>query len=133
MARDMGDAVQTRRIDRLSAAHALFARLGQAGEEYAAVAYLARDRRVLGTRLIGGGRDWVSVPARMVTIDALAFGAGGVVVAHNHPSGDASPSVHDLAHARRVARALSAVDIRLVDHLVIAGDRVSSLRALGVL
>ena len=129
----MRNTSEERRINRLSAAHALFARLGHATEEFAAAAYLAHDRRVLGTRLIRGGRDWVSVPARTLTIDALAFGAGGVVVAHNHPSGDVRPSVYDLAHARRVARALGAVDIRLVDHIVIAGDRVTSLRALGVL
>lgn len=129
----MGETASERRIDRLSAAHALFARLGYAAEEFAGVAYLAHDRRVLGTRLIRGGSDWVSVSARTLTIDALAFGAGGVVVAHNHPSGDIRPSVHDFAHARRVARALGAVDVRLVDHLVIAGDRVTSLRALGVL
>lgn len=129
----MGAISGKRRIERLSAAHALFARLGHAAEEFAGVAYLAHDRRVLGTRLIRGGHDWVSVSARMLTIDALAFGAGGVVVAHNHPSGDVRPSVHDLAHARRVARALGAVDVRLIDHLVIAGDRVTSLRALGVL
>lgn len=124
---------ELRRIDRLSAAHALFARLGAATEEFAGIAYLARDRRVLGLRLIRGGRDWVSVSARMLTVDALAFHADGVVVAHNHPSGDPEPSAHDLAHARRLARALRAVDVRLLDHLVIAGDRVTSLRARGVL
>jgi DNA repair protein RadC len=123
----------SRRVDRLSAAQALFACLASAADEFAGVAYLARDRRVLGLRLIRGGRDSVSVSARTLTIDALAFGADGVVVAHNHPSGDARPSVQDLDHARRVSRALGAVDIRLLDHLVIVVGGVTSLRALGVL
>lgn len=121
------------RIDRLSAAQALFRGLGAASDEFAGIAYLARDRRVLGLRLIRGGRDWVGVAPRTLAIDALAFGAAGVVMAHNHPSGDARPSDHDLAHARRVSRALGAVEVRLLDHLVIAGGRVTSLRAMGVL
>ena len=122
-----------RRIDRLSAAHALFGHLGGACHEFAGIAYLARDRRVLGLRLIRGGHDWVGVAPRMLTIDALAFGATDVVMAHNHPSGDARPSDHDLAHARRVSRALGAVEVRLLDHLVIAGGEMTSLRALGML
>jgi DNA repair protein RadC len=129
----MQEVAEPRRIDRLSAAYALFGCLKVASEEFAGIAYLARDRRVLGVRLIRGGRDRVSVAPRMLTIDALAFGATGVVMAHNHPSGDARPSDHDVAHARHMARTLGAVDVRLLDHLVIAGGQVTSLRALGVL
>lgn len=124
--------VRPHRIDRLSAACAFFSGLRDATDEFAGVAYLARDRRVLGLRMIRGLRDRVQVAPRTLAIDALAFGANGVVVAHNHPSGDPCPSDHDLDHARRVARALAAIDVRLVDHLVIAGGGVTSLRALGM-
>jgi DNA repair protein RadC len=129
----MGEKDRVRTIDRLSAARALFACLRRARVEFAGIAYLARDHRVLGIRLIRGSTDAVAVAPRTLTIDALAFGAHGVIVAHNHPSGDARPSDHDLAHARRVAQALGAVEIRLLDHLVIAGRDTTSLRAMGVL
>ena len=45
-----------------------------------------------------------------------------MVMAHNHPSGDPTPSEADRALTRRLARALDALDMRLLDHLVLAGD-----------
>ncbi len=128
----MGARRAVRRIDGLSAAGDLFSCLRDARDEYAGVAYLGGDRRLLAVRFIRGGRDWVSIAPRTLTIDALAFRAEAVVMAHNHPSGDPEPSRHDLDHVRRVSRALSAVDVRLLDHLVIAGEAVTSLRAMGV-
>ncbi|WP_294291112.1 JAB domain-containing protein [uncultured Sphingomonas sp.] len=120
------------RIDRLSKARALFAGLARAESEVAGVAYLSVDSRVLGLRLIAGGADQVRVPPRTLTSDALAFGADGVIVAHNHPSGDPAPSRHDLDHARSLARALALMDVRLVDHLIVTAHATTSLRAMGV-
>ncbi|WP_294302694.1 JAB domain-containing protein [uncultured Sphingomonas sp.] len=120
------------RIDRLSQARALFAGLARAEGEVAGVAYLGVDAQVVGLRLIAGGADQVSVPPRTLTLDALAFGAEGVIVAHNHPSGDPAPSRHDLDHARSLARALALMDVRLVDHLIVTAHATTSLRAMGV-
>ena len=100
--------------------------------EVAAIAYVAADRRILGLRLVPGGADWVDVGPRTLAIDALAFGARGVVMAHNHPSGDPTPSAYDLAHACRLARALAAIEVRVIDHLVVATHGVVSLRAMGI-
>ncbi len=122
-----------RRIDGLAAARALFAGLTGATVEIAGIAYLAADHRLLGVRFIRGDVDSVTIAPRILTIDALTFGAAGVIVAHNHPSGDARPSGHDLAHTRRVARALGGIEVRLLDHLVLGDGRVTSLRALGML
>ncbi|WP_326525014.1 JAB domain-containing protein [Sphingomonas sp.] len=129
----MGDGGGEPRIERLSCAHRLFGRLALADGEVAGIAYLARDRRVLGLRLVRGGRDWVDLAPRRLVIDALGFGASGIVVAHNHPSDDARPSAHDLAHARRLARALEPIGIRLLDHLVVTRAGITSLRAKGLL
>jgi DNA repair protein RadC len=70
---------------------------------------------------------------RTIVADALAFDATGVVMAHNHPSGDATPSDDDRVLTRRLARALDAVGVRLIDHLVLAGDEAASFRGLGLL
>lgn len=125
--------VQPRQIDGVAAARTLFAGIASAAEEIAGIAYLARGGALLGLRFIPGRKSWVTVPPRQLALDALAFGAHGVVVAHNHPSGDAQPSVEDIAHTRRLARALDAIDVRLFDTLVLAGDATTSFRRLGLL
>ncbi|WP_232090891.1 JAB domain-containing protein [Sphingomonas sp. HMP9] len=83
-------------------------------------------------RHVVGGRDHVAISIRTIAVDALAFDAVGVVMAHNHPSGDATPSARDLAFTRALAAGLRTLEVVLVDHLVIAGDRVTSLRTMGV-
>ncbi|MDQ0839639.1 JAB domain-containing protein [Sphingomonas faeni] len=120
------------RIAGLDAARALFACLRDATVETVAVAYLDPNRRLLGMRHVVGGRDRVAISIRTVAVDALAFGAVGVVMAHNHPSGDATPSGRDVAFTRALAAGLRTLEVVLLDHLVIAGDEVTSLRAMGV-
>ena len=121
----------SQRIDGLAAACALFAGLRQATTETVAIAYLDPDRRLLGLRHGVGGRDHVAITVRAIAADALAFGAHAVVIAHTHPSGDPTPSARDLAFTRALLTGLRTLEIVLFDHLVIAGDRVTSLRAMG--
>ena len=83
-------------------------------------------------RHVVGAWDQVAISIRTVALDALAFGAAGVVIAHNHPSGDATPSARDVAFTRALAAGLRTLEIMLLDHLVIAGDNVTSLRGMGV-
>jgi DNA repair protein RadC len=111
----------------------LFAPLGRLMREMAAVAYLDARRGLLGCRHLPGARDWLHLPIRLVAQDALALDARAVVVAHNHPSGDARASAADLAFTRRLALGLDAIEVRLLDHLVVAGSRMTSLRAEGYL
>lgn len=111
----------------------LFAPLGRLGHEVAAVAYVDARRGLLGLRHLAGARNWCQLPIRLVARDALAFEARGVILAHNHPSGHAEASAADLAFTRRLALCLEALDVHLLDHLVVAGDRMTSLRAEGFL
>ncbi|WP_121904303.1 JAB domain-containing protein [Sphingomonas sp. PP-CE-3A-406] len=120
------------RIADFAAARALFAELGKASVETVAVAYLDPNRRLLGMRHVVGGRDQVAISIRTIAADALAFDAHGVIIAHNHPSGDATPSARDVAFTRALAAGLRTLEVVLLDHLVIAGERVTSLRAMGV-
>ncbi len=83
-------------------------------------------------RHVVGGRDQVAISIRTVAVDALAFGAHGVIIAHNHPSGDATPSARDVAFTRALAAGLRTLEVVLLDHLVIAGDELTSLRAMGI-
>ena len=84
--------------------------------------------KVLQCREIGEGSvNYASVPIRRVVEMALEAGASSVVLAHNHPSGIALPSGEDIQTTRRVATALSAGEINLVDHIVVADDDYVSM------
>lgn len=112
----------------------LFAPIARNATEVAVFAYLDADGRLLGLRHLPSlSAGTIEVPVRAVASDALAFRARQVVMAHNHPSGDAEPSGDDLITTRRLARALDALGVRLVEHLVLAGDRVTSFRERGLL
>ena len=84
--------------------------------------------KVLQCREVGEGSvNYASVPVRRVVEMALEAGASTVVLSHNHPSGIALPSGEDIQTTRRVATALSAVEITLVDHIVVADDDYVSM------
>lgn len=122
------------RIADPAAASDLFAALAGEAFEVVAFVYLDSEQRVLGMRHVRSRSDWaLEVPIRTVAADALAFDAAGVVMAHNHPSGDPAPSVADREATRLLARALGALGVRLLDHLVVARRGVASFRTLGLL
>ena len=87
--------------------------------------------KVLCCREIGEGSiNAAGISVRRVVETALNAGATTVVLAHNHPSGLALPSTEDIQTTRRVAIALSAVEIQLADHIVVAdGDYVSLVQS----
>lgn len=87
--------------------------------------------KVLCCREIGEGSvNSASISVRKVVETALAANATTVVLAHNHPSGVALPSDEDVQTTRRIAAALSAVEIHLADHMVVAeGDYVSMVQS----
>jgi DNA repair protein RadC len=98
------------------------------------VLHLDANRRLLGlVEGAAGAEADTSLPIRAIVADALRFVSAGMVIAHNHPSGDASVSQADIEATRRLATVLSELDIALHDHLIFAGDEVSSFRALGLL
>ena len=69
---------------------------------------------------------------REVFANAVRKGAYGVIIAHNHPSGDPSPSREDLALTRQLAAAGKVLGIELMDHIIIGDGRFISLRQQGV-
>lgn len=88
--------------------------------------------KVLDCREVGEGSiNYASIPVRRVVEMALDTGATSVVLAHNHPSGIAVPSADDIQTTRRLAAALSAVEIVLVDHIVVADDDYVSMAQSG--
>lgn len=118
----------------LAATARLFAPIAAATREIAVFAYLDPEWRLLGMRHVPScERDAVTIPIRDVVADALAFDAAAVAMAHNHPSGDPTPSAADHALTRRLARALESIGVRLVEHLVLVPGACASFRAQGLL
>lgn len=123
-----------RRLAGPAAAGALFACLAEEETEVLAFAYLGAEQRVLGLRHARSGSvDRLLLPIRDVVADALAFDAKAVVMAHNHPSGDPTPSIADREATRLLARALETLEVRLLDHLIVASGGITSFRRLGLL
>lgn len=105
-----------------------------AQSEKLAVIHLGAGRRLLAVEeLAGSSLESVLLPMRQIFADALRLGSEGLVIAHNHPSGDPAPSAADIEATRRLADAAAALDIVVHDHLVFAGSEFSSFRALGLL
>ena len=80
-----------------------------------------------------GDENGTDFPLRTIIADAALHGSAGIVLAHNHPSGDPTPSDGDRRATRRLAAAAEAIDCAVLDHLVFAGARCTSFRQLGLL
>lgn len=85
------------------------------------VAHLDREARCLHVSHHDGGPASAQFPIRTIIADAALHGSAGVVLAHNHPSGDARPSESDRRATRRLAEAAQAIDLTVVDHVIFAG------------
>jgi DNA repair protein RadC len=92
-----------------------------------------RHRLIEYVELFRGTIDGASVHPREVVKLALAKNAAALLVAHPHPSGVAEPSHADEVITQRLKEALALVDIRVLDHLIIAGGDVISMAEKGLL
>jgi DNA repair protein RadC len=109
-------------------------RLADREHEMFTILFLDSRHRLLHCAdLFRGTLDGASVHPREVVKEALRHNAAAVILAHNHPSGVAEPSQADEIITTRLRDALALVDIRVLDHLIVAGPTVTSLAERGVL
>lgn len=80
-----------------------------------------------------GTLDMSPVHSREVFKDAIRWGAHAVIVAHNHPSGDPTPSREDTMVTKRLMEASAVVGIPIVDHIILGHGNYASLRELGLM
>jgi len=108
--------------------------LGDRDSEYFCALLLdSRHRVIRFVELFRGTIDGASVHPREVVKVALEAGAAATVLIHNHPSKVGDPSTADEAITRRVRDALALIDVRVLDHLIVAGDDVVSFVERGLL
>lgn len=113
-----------------------FLKLHFAGQPYESfvVMYLDTRHRLIAIEdLFRGTIAQTSVYPREIARRALHHNAAALVVAHNHPSGVAEPSRADEALTNALKASLSLLDVRVLDHLVIAGSQATSLAQRGLM
>lgn len=100
-------------------------------ESFAVLFVDVRNRLIAAEELFRGTLTHTSVYPREVVKCALAHNAASVIFAHNHPSGSPEPSAADRNLTQALKQALSLVDIRVLDHFVVAGRQVYSFAEHG--
>ncbi len=100
-------------------------------EQFVALLLDNRYRLIRMSPIAVGSLSATLVHPRELFKEAIAASAAAVLIAHNHPSGDPTPSEHDRALTRRLAEAGRLLGIEVIDHLIIAAEGVVSLRAAG--
>jgi len=131
--RALGAAASGPRVIDPASAYAVFAPwLANLADEELHGLYLDRRRRPLARRRLTRGSDgFTVVDPRQVFRIAVGVGASAVILAHNHPSGDPTPSHQDREVTERVARAGRILGVPLLDHLVIGRSSYVSMASLG--
>ena len=106
---------------------------GRRNEVFVAIFLDNRHQPIAYEELFNGTVDGASVHPRVVVRRALMHNASAIVVAHGHPSGVAEPSFADRAITKRLAEALTLVDVRLIDHFVVGDGECVSFAERGFL
>lgn len=102
--------------------------------EHCIALYLDQQLQLIASaELSRGTLSRASIYPREVVREALRLHAAALILAHNHPSGEARPSAADQSVTRQMSQALALMDIRLIDHLIVAGHQVFSMAENGLL
>ena len=108
-------------------------RLRARPNEVFAALFLDNQHRTLACEeLFSGTVDAAAVYPREVVRDALLRNSCALVLVHNHPSGAARPSRADEVLTQTLKQAAALVDVRVLDHFIVAGDSVNSMAELGM-
>lgn len=108
--------------------------IGHLEHEVFVVLFLdAQNRLLVSDELFRGTLTQTSVYPREVVKRALRFNAAAVIFAHNHPSGVAEPSRADELLTAGLKQALALIDVRVLDHLIVAGRTTMSFAERGLL
>lgn len=115
------------------AANLLMHEMSALDQEHLRVILLDTRNRVLTiTEVYKGSLNTAMIRVGELFKEAIRRNAAGVIVAHNHPSGDPSPSPDDVAVTRLIVEAGKLLDIEVMDHLVIGANRFVSLKERGL-
>ena len=123
----------TRSPARRSAGLSSPALAARANEVFVGLFLDSQHRLIAADELFQGTLAQTSVYPREIVKAALAHNAAAVIFAHNHPSGIAEPSRADELLTQSLKAALALVDVRTLDHFIVAGGQVVSFAERGML
>lgn len=106
---------------------------GKPHEEFGLIWLDARHELIEAGELFRGTLTQTSVYPREVVKEALRHNAAAVILYHNHPSGNSEPSTADEALTRAMKDALATVDVRVLDHMVVTAEKITSFAERGLL
>ncbi|MES2495104.1 MAG: JAB domain-containing protein [Pseudomonadota bacterium] len=110
----------------------LVANMAHQPAEQVRVLYLNTKNELLGDEIVSWGSvNRVDISPREIIRRALDMAATGLLIAHNHPSGDPMPSASDVAITRDLLQAARLFEINLLDHIIVAQQGCYSFRAEG--
>ncbi|MGE5557113.1 MAG: RadC family protein [Bacillota bacterium] len=116
------------------AAALITSRLSGLDKEHFQVMYLNVKNQVLAQDVVSIGHLHASlVHPRELFKGAIRHSAAGVILAHNHPSGDPKPSPDDLLLTKRLAEAGEIIGIRVLDHIIVGDQKYVSLKEEGLI
>ena len=116
------------------AAEIIIPLLNDLNHEAFCVLYLNQANRLLRHEIIShGGLTGTVADVRIILKQALLYNANQLIVAHNHPSGNLQPSSADKTLTKKLQESAALMDIRLLDHLIIAAGRYLSLQEEGLM
>jgi len=108
--------------------------IAQEPEEVFGCMWLDNRHRLLGFEVLYRGTiNHCDIPMRAVVRRAIEQNAGAVILAHNHPSGDETPSKEDIRFTMQARETLAQVDVRVLDHIIVGGTKTYSLAEAGKL
>lgn len=112
----------------------LIMKLAMLRHEVFVVLFLDNAHRVIAVdEMFRGTIDQASVYPREVVKAAILQDAAAVIFAHNHPAASCDPSDADIAITERLVKALGYVDVRVLDHIIVAGDQTTSFAERGLI
>ena len=102
--------------------------------EYFEVCFLNSQNEIIEVkRLFEGTINESAVYPRVIIQEVLRHNANFIVIAHNHPGGNISPSSADIDVTKKISKALETISVTLIDHIIVAGDSYTSFAEKGLL
>lgn len=108
--------------------------MGSAPIEMLRILFLNKKNYIIKDELISEGTvDYVAIYPREIAKKVIIYSATAIILVHNHPSGVAKPSKKDIEYTKQLSMALSALDVIIHDHVIVADHHYFSFKSSGLL
>jgi DNA repair protein RadC len=115
---------ETTLTDAWQASRALHALIGNTDREHFAVLFVGGQTQVTGAHIVAiGGQHGINIEARTVFRAAITACASALILGHNHPSGDPTPSAEDIAMTAKLLSAGKLLGLPILDHVIVTAAR----------